>query len=325
MKAVLIFNRNYSCTTGQYIYKELKNLGYQTEILLPQEKEKILKIKPDFVLAIDDGSHYILDINYHPKAIWIIDSHTSFICDKVMSKSFDIIFVAQKEYIERFKKYNPYVYWLPLAADPEWHGKQNLEKIYDIAFIGQLGIGWRRKLLFSLKKDFPHSFIGQADCKKIGKIYSQTKIVVNYNVNNDINMRVFEAMASGSLLITNEIKNNGFNELFQEGKHLIVYNGTYKDLKTKIEYYLKNNKERETIAFEGYKLILEKHTYKHRLDFILNKILEVNKNQVNFKDFSKIQFKIMQLNLFLNFLFWKIIYLRIWKFYEFLKALIFFK
>lgn len=325
MKITLIFDKNFPCTTGQYIYKELVKLNHRVEILSFKEKNEILKLHPDFILAIDDSSHYILDINYHPKAIWIIDSHTSFVCDKVMAKSFDIIFVAQKEYVDKFKKFNTYVYWLPLAADLDWHGKKDLEKIYDIAFVGQLGVGWRRKILLKLKKDYPNSFISSADCKKIGEIYSQSKIVINYNVNNDINMRVFEAMASGTLLITNQIKNNGFEELFENNKHLVVYDGTYKDLKEKIDYYLKNDEEREKIAQEGYKLILEKHTYKHRVDFILSKILEINKFEANLKNFSTFQFKVLKFNLFLNFLFWKIIYLRVWKLYENIKASLFFK
>jgi hypothetical protein len=79
---VLIFDKNYPCTTGQYVKKELEKLGYSITVILPQEKNKILEIKPDFVLAIDFGTHYILDIDYHPKAIWLIDTHLSLICDE---------------------------------------------------------------------------------------------------------------------------------------------------------------------------------------------------------------------------------------------------
>ena len=111
-------------------------------------------------------------------------------------------------------------------------------------------------------------------------------------------MRVFEATASGTLLITNRIKNNGFEELFENNKHLVVYDGSYKDLKEKIDYYLKNNEEREKISQEGYRLILEKHTYKHRADFILSKILEISKGEINFKNLSKLQFKILESNFF---------------------------
>jgi sulfur carrier protein ThiS len=121
---VLVFDKSYPCTTGQYVKKALEKLGYNTIVLLPEEKNKIIEINPDFVLAIDFATHYILDVNYHPKAIWLIDTHLSLICDEIMAKSFDIVFVAQKEDYEKLKKQFKYIYWLPLAADLDYHGKK---------------------------------------------------------------------------------------------------------------------------------------------------------------------------------------------------------
>lgn len=325
MKIVLIFNNKYNCTIGQYILKEFKK---ENEVYVFSSRDNfqgIYELKPDFILAIDDGSHYILDINYHTKAIWIVDSHTSFICDKIMIKSFDIIFVAQKEYVDSFKKVNKNVYWLPLGCDQDWHGKQNLEKIYDIAFVGQLGVGWRKKMLLNLRKDFSNNFIKLADCKDLGKIYSQAKIVINYNVNNDINMRVFEALCSGSLLITNKINDNGFEELFKDGEHLVVYDGTYKDLKEKIKYYLENDKERNKIAEQGRKIVLENHTYKKRIEDIIKIVLESKKIFFNFSNYSNSYYNFLKIKLFFRFLFWKLIYLRIWRIFMRVYAFLFFK
>lgn len=296
MKAVLIFNYNYSCTTGVYAKKALEKFDVETKILLPQEKEKIYDIKPDFVLAVDFGTHYILDVNYHPKALWLIDTHLSLICDETMAKSFDVIFVAQKEDYERLKKKFKYVYWLPLAGDLDYHGKKSLAKIYDIGFVGGFGSGRRKKFLLNLKKLYPNSFIGQTDCKDIGKIYSQSKIVFNYSIKNDLNMRIFEALISGSLLITNKIKNNGFDELFQVGKELIIFEN-FDDLIKKINYFLENEREREEIAYNGYQKALNFHTYDHRVKFILEKISKIER--ANFKDrnytFLKIELKIKEI------------------------------
>ncbi len=288
---VLIFDKKYHCTTGQYIKKELEKIGYNIYIALPDEKDKILEIKPDFVLAIDFGTHYILDINYHPKALWLIDTHLFLICDEVMAKSFDIIFLAQKEDYEKLKKKFKYVYWLPLAGDLEYHGKKNLEKIYDIGFVGGLGSGIRKKILLRLKREYPNSFIGSADCKKIGEIYSQSKIVFNYSIKNDINMRIFEALISGSMLITNKIENNGFNELFEENKDLVVFEN-WQDLKEKIDYYLKNEEEREKIAFNGYQKAINFHKYEDRVRFILGKIKELKKEKFINPEFKKLKIEL---------------------------------
>jgi len=284
----LIFDKSYPCTTGQYIRKALEKLGYNTIVLLPEEKNKIIEIKPDFVLAIDFATHYIFDVNYHPKAIWLIDTHLSLICDEVMARSFDIVFVAQKEDYEKLKRKFKYVYWLPLAGDLDYHGKKSLKKIYDIAFVGKLGEGKRKKFLLKLKKEYPNSFIGEADCKQIGKIYSQSKIVFNYSIKNDINMRIFEGLISGSMVITNRIKNNGFEELFEEGKNIIVFEN-WNDLKKKIDYYLRNEEEREKIAANGYQKAIQFHKYEDRVKFILEKIYELKGEKFEDPDYVKLK------------------------------------
>jgi len=312
---VLIFDRKNSCTTGQYVRKSLEKLGYMTTVLLPNEKDKILEIQPEFVLAVDFGTHYILDVNYHPKAIWLIDTHLSLICDEVMAKSFDIIFVAQKQDYERLKKKFKYIYWLPLAGDIEYHHKKDLEKIYDIGFVGGFGYGKRKKILMRLKKEFPNSFIGPADCKKIGEIYSQSKIVFNYSIKNDINMRIFEALISGSMLITNKIKNNGFEELFEENKDLVIFEN-WKDLKEKIDYYLRHEDERERIALNGYKKALNFHKYEDRAKFILEKIQELRKKIFISPNYKKLKFELKIKNVI--WLFIKILIRIKWKIQELL-------
>ena len=51
---------------------------------------------------------------------------------------------------------------------------------------------------------------------------------------------------------------------FKNGEHLVIYN-SLKDLKNKIKYYLKNEKEREGIAQNGMKLVREKHSNEVRI------------------------------------------------------------
>ncbi len=296
MKIILLYDFSKKCTTGNYVRKVLEE-EHQIFVFKKLTERDAFLIKPDFILAIDDGRHYILDINYHPKAIWLIDTHLSYFCDEIMAKSFDIIFVAQKNDVLKLSQKFPFVYWLPLAFDPEWHGKKFLEKIYDLAFIGQLGTGTRKRILKEILAKYPNSYIGSADCEKIGEIYSQAKIVINYSAKNDINMRIFEGLGSGSLVLTNRIIDNGFEDLFKEDQNIVTYDNL-STLFSKIDFYLKNEQKREEIAQKGYELAIKFHTYKNRLKFILEKFKELRKEE--FKNYSPFEYLLMKIELLIK-------------------------
>ena len=72
-------------------------------------------------------------------------------------------------------------------------------------------------------------------------------------------------MGAGSLVITHRIVNNGFEEIFKEGEHLVVFDDIFREMKEKIDYYLKNREEREKIAKKGFEYVKNNHTYRHRL------------------------------------------------------------
>ena len=72
----------------------------------------------------------------------------------------------------------------------------------------------------------------------MAKIYSQAKIIFNKSIRKDLNMRVFEAMSCGSMLVTDRLKPEaGLEELFKDKKHFVLYDNE-SDLVEKIGYYL---------------------------------------------------------------------------------------
>lgn len=159
-----------------------------------------------------------------------------------------------------------------MACDPEIHKKLDIPKKYDIGFVGRDAKKFARgRQLELLKAKYPCSFIGTEHFTKLAQVYSSSKIGFNSSIANDINMRVFEIMACGCFLLTNYTRNNGFGELFQDKKHLVTYRND-KELIELIEYYLNNDEEREKIAEEGCKLVINKHTYYHRVHAMFNYI-----------------------------------------------------
>jgi 2-polyprenyl-3-methyl-5-hydroxy-6-metoxy-1,4-benzoquinol methylase len=102
----------------------------------------------------------------------------------------------------------------------------------------------------------------------MARIYSESRVVFNRSVKDDLNMRVFEALASGSLLLTNVLPDSGQSDFFRDGVHLATYQGS-EELLDKLRFYLRNEDERERIAEAGRLAALAEHTYRRRMQTLL--------------------------------------------------------
>jgi spore maturation protein CgeB len=87
-------------------------------------------------------------------------------------------------------------------------------------------------------------------------VLNSSKIAISNNEKYGfMTKKVLEFMACGTLLLTDKCEE--FDMLgFDDGKHLVVYNGL-DDLKDKIYYYLSNDSKREMIASEGYNFVFK--------------------------------------------------------------------
>ncbi len=142
---------------------------------------------------------------------------------------------------------------------------------YDFAFVGNVFPGPRAELLELLRRRYPRSFVGRAYFEEMAKIYSAARLVFNRSLKNDVNMRVFEAVSCGSLLLTNDLKDNGQAELFRDGVHPATYRDA-DELLDKAAYYLKQEAVRERVAAAGRAEAVAKHTYRHRMQAMLEQI-----------------------------------------------------
>ncbi len=261
-------------TTGEYCLRAMKELADVTHFH-PDQLSDIDFSTFDLVLHVDDGLDYLLPEINCPSVYWAIDTHLDFEWRLERSHSFNFVFAAQRDGAEKFKQAGvKNVHWLPLGCDPEIHGKKDVAKKYDIGFVGHSFPGEREELLKLITEKYPNSFLGQADYREMANVYSASKIVFNRSLRNDINMRVFEALASGSLLITNDLDDNGQSALFQSSKHLVTYQNADEMLEL-IDYYLTHDEEREQIAAASREEVLAHHTYQHRMQKILDVVVEV--------------------------------------------------
>jgi hypothetical protein len=232
--------------------------------------------KPDLVLFIDGGMPFFprgLEELDCPTVGYLIDVHTVFWVRRNYAWFFDHIFVAHKDYVRRFTDLGlDSVHWLPVACDPEIHGRIECDRDYDIGFVGSLEQSAERKrLIFALNERYKmNDFRRHYPKEELTKIYSRSKIVFNYAINKDVNMRIFEALAAGALLITNRIE-NGMSDLFRAGEHFVEYTDE-RSLFEQVDYYLTHDTERQRIAEAGMHATLARHTYDDRCRTMLEMV-----------------------------------------------------
>jgi len=91
-------------------------------------------------------------------------------------------------------------------------------------------------------------------------LFAQARIVLNHPINNDLNYRVFEALSSGSMLLTPRT-GNGLTDIFSDGEDLVTFDAHNRmDGVRKARYYLKHEKARERIAESGYRKVIKNHS-----------------------------------------------------------------
>jgi O-antigen biosynthesis protein len=272
--AIVFDDRHRPETTGVYCRRALDELVHDGLIASathcsPHQLSMIGHEAFDLFVFIDDGLAYPIPEQCRPAVWWAIDTHLNFDRSLEKARSADWIFAAQRDGAERLRECSvAAASWLPLACDPGIHGRQKVANQYDIAFIGHVFPGPRRDLLQSLQARYPRTLVGQHYFEEMARRYSASHVVFNRSIQNDINMRVFEALCSGSLLVTNDLSENGLAELFRDGEHLVNY-ACEEELHDKLTFYLAHSELRGRIARAGREEVLAKHTYRHRMETIL--------------------------------------------------------
>jgi len=200
----------------------------------------------------------------------LIDVHQELTLRRAYARYFDHVFVAQPSFLQAIESVgHPSVHALPLACDPAVHYVPGLARDIDVAFIGKLGAlgSDRHDVLIRVLTSFnTNNFRRAYSPSEMGEVYSNAKIVFNKSIRRDVNMRFFEGLASGALLVTDRVGNE-LSDLATEGVHFVGYQ-TADEAIEKIRYYLAHAAKREMIARAGQALAFERHSYAARLETI---------------------------------------------------------
>lgn len=267
--------------------------------------------KPD--LFLEAGGWNILPGTLHAlkdmrirTALWTIDAPRIFEPIQKAAPYYDFVFTGGSEAYEILEHCNvKNLHWLPFACDPDFHRPVKMSPAErqkygcDVCFVGS---GWeglypyRRKYLEALadfdlgiwgpgwetlpSKSPLRQYIkgGQIRPAEWVKIFNASHIIFHSHYRDPSGEipcyqaapRVYEVLACRTLLVVDGQRD--VLRLFKAGKDLVVFNNV-KELRDLARYYLHHPKEAKAIAERGRKKVLAKHTYRHRIQEILDHVM----------------------------------------------------
>jgi ribosomal protein S20 len=163
------------------------------------------------------------------------------------------------------------------AADPELFSDQQEQRTFEVGFVGRTDGTLFKNRRAVLRNLLPHfrmnDFTRFYAPEELASVYCRSKIIVNVardDYPQDANMRVFEAMASGALLITrlpSELTSIGF----EDGVHFVGYT-QLDEIVGLARHYLNHESTRKRIAQTAREKILREHTYDCRVKTLMRTV-----------------------------------------------------
>ena len=216
--------------------------------------------QPDILFITDESlppMYSGLEKLQFPVVGYLIDSHLHLDWHRHFANVFDHCFIAQQNYFHDISQNCSRCTLLPLFASGDL--SENRSRDIDVCFVGTLDAAknpQRVRFIDAFKQCHPLT-VAQGAYKEL---FNRSRIILNQSVWDDLNFRVFEAMACGGLLLTDSV-GNGLEDMFSDGIHLVLYEkGNVSDAVNKATFYLANERTRQHIALAGHLKTVNGHT-----------------------------------------------------------------
>lgn len=266
-------------STGVYFRRAFEEtLGKDNVLFMYNEDLHKAPSGLDLYVKVDDGlsTHRFPD-HLHPSCYYIIDTHIDYKWRYELAgeAKFDKLYFAQNEGLKQ-EWHTKDKLWVPLAADRDMHYVGKREKKYDTCFVGYFHSQHAEKRIDYVHELFKHTsnfYFSQGTrfFKDMTTKLAETRLVFNKSLNDDINMRFFESMCSGSALLSDYIQDARLLGFRQDIDYIGYQN--IDEMKDKATFYLKHPELREDIAESGKRFVHFNHLYKHRVAQILDSCL----------------------------------------------------
>jgi hypothetical protein len=244
------------------------------------------QFSPDRIVVHDNSSPICvvgLEDTQIPTVFYSVDAHHHCHYHKYLAGSFDLTYVAQRDYLPEFVAHGGAAEWLPLWASRIVEA--SAEKRYGAVFVGTMDprLNPDRVNFFNALKAKVNLTLEHGE---YWKIFPHAEIVINQTVKGDLNFRVFEAMMCGAMLLT-ESSGNGLEDIFTVGEHLVTYQkGNVDEAAARINEYLADLPRCRAIAARGRAEIVAKHLPVHRAATVMERLETLTKRRSNLHYFG---------------------------------------
>jgi hypothetical protein len=191
---------------------------------------------------------------------------------------FDYVFTWHPSYVRLFREAgHPRVFAIPHAVDARVFCGPPVasERRYDLGFVGNSGLPQYRqrdRIMSTLAERFTmNDFARKCRNEEMAEVYEQSRIVVNVSRAEfpvEANMRCYEAMAGGALLMTampTELTEWGF----LEGEHFIGWRSE-DEIPDLVSQFLRHEEQRLAIASAGQERTLKGFTYQRCAEMMID-------------------------------------------------------
>ena len=244
---------------------------------------KQLPFEPEAVILTDDLGRRVLPWGLEDiqalKVYYAVDGPLNLYWQRHYATLFDLVLADQKRTAEVLNDRSPNgAVWLPVAVETEQYQGPPERAVWDLAFVGAVNDAVRPKrsrILEILAARYNVKTAGGrrdqwVSPREAGRLYRGARMVLNENLFDGVTTRMFEAMASGALLFTED--GDGLTDLFDIGEDLAVFGP--ENLVERAEYYLGREETRLKMARQGREKVLAGHDVRHRADWLLAKLDE---------------------------------------------------
>jgi len=230
--------------------------------LAPSFIESRLSWKPDLWLQIDAG-WWLQKPDAGVVAHIATDPHV--LDYSKQREQCDYFFNMQRSYMKEGDIHLPY------AFDPTVHRPLDIQKEYDGCLVG-LQYETRTQLVRALRgAGYNIEYSIGAVYDEFNVLYNKSRVALNWSSLLDLNARTFEAMGMGIPLLTNRIP--ALDEFFEEGQHYEGFS-SIPEAVDRFENLIEDDEHftADYLARTAYEEVIEKHTYDHRIQQILDTV-----------------------------------------------------